>query len=852
MKASDFICKVSGERIPLDLGNGIKLEVQDGSDHSVRYRCVASGAGDIYYEINRYRQDVYVAIQDDRGHIDRGSALRRKMKEIADKHGEILGTEGRLDRGRYAIRHKSRGKPTKIHCYRRFDDIMQDIEDVMRDLYELYDPLFKIVLPAMEKSEGEGVAAIDAFVVPSVLTSREMILHLRQQAIPFGMSNDKSLDVLSMEGGWNDGNDEYVQYGTMHFDGNVHYEICRGYRNALTVELHDERSVSDADLLRLHIHALQKRLCRDLVYDNDWCEFGIAVRCSDTIICCREPSAILHDLEGKMRKLHDTFDVLLCEAERVGIDNLTPLEEGCMALPEMRDPEPVTYTHEVVDPKSDDIDKQSLFWVPTISELFGRQAIPLPDGRRMIPGQYIIPEYQRKYAWTSRQVSQLCRDLLRHAKQFEKRQTPPSYHLGTIILQSDEKSDAFYVVDGQQRLRTISRLLGRKFFQKETARLPIDCKFSPKDELTIYGALTEFSKEDRKRILDTLLNATVVCISVKDVSEAFQLFSTQNGRGKPLSAPNLLKAYHLHELERSKMFLEGHDDDVKKVREELACVYDKKWEASNAAYTDHDGKLLAQVLGEHLYRIRRWCRGEFPKIPFSGKQVDEFKGITLQEDASQDIGEQSVPLQNLSVLRKLFGRAQVADPTSKIEARSSGDGLNAFVAIDQPIVNGEDFFDYALTYAGAYKNLFTAAGSEIAGLTDFRKFYETHCLYDGFTRRGDGYARHVFESLCLFCYDRFGERGLTECQNELYRCAYFERATKSRCYYVTCGSAYAVGAVRCMLASATIVALKDRLHELCREMKENFRDELNCGNVLSGLKVVRKVFNTFEDENDVR
>lgn len=40
-------------------------------------------------------------------------------------------------------------------------------------------------------------------------------------------------------------------------------------------------------------------------------------------------------------------------------------------------------------------------------------------------------------------------------------------------------------------------------------------------------------------------------IVVKDRSEAFQMFDSQNGRGKELEAYNLLKAYHIRAMEQN-------------------------------------------------------------------------------------------------------------------------------------------------------------------------------------------------------------------------------------------------------------------------------------------------------------
>ena len=450
-------------------------------------------------------------------------------------------------------------------------------------------------------------------------------------------------------------------------------------------------------------------------------------------------------------------------------------------------------------------------WVTSIEALFDRKEIVLSDGRMMRPGNYIIPPYQRKYTWSYDNVSQLCRDLLRSADEGKE-----SYHLGTIILhhQPGEQGDSFYVVDGQQRLTTISYLINSEIFTGDTAPR----KIRSSDVMNILGALEEY-QGDKERILKQLKHSTLVIIAVSEIDEAFQLFSTQNGRGRPLTPANLLKAYHLHELVK--------DEDGEKSAKEI----DRNWEADNAEKI-RDGRLLSQVLSEHLYRLRCWSRGEFPKEQFSNAQIKEFKGITF--NAGNDVG---VPAQNIMKLRRQ------AVENSDYYLRSTNDEMNPLSMIDQPIVNGADFFDYMKSYAEAYRVMFGT--KNIAEMQEFRNFYAKNCTYKLSGRRGDTYARHIFESLSLFCYDRFGIKGLCACARYLYRCAYYERAVKSRCYYSTCGAEFAIRAVRAMTASMTLSDVKDRLHALNGAVLELYRKEKKIFSgkpVPDGIAQVRSVF----------
>jgi hypothetical protein len=64
-----------------------------------------------------------------------------------------------------------------------------------------------------------------------------------------------------------------------------------------------------------------------------------------------------------------------------------------------------------------------------------------------------IPPYQRDYAWTTTNVDDLFDDIL------EAMEMGGSHYLGTFILSAGAAKDRFKVVDGQQRLTTLTMLL---------------------------------------------------------------------------------------------------------------------------------------------------------------------------------------------------------------------------------------------------------------------------------------------------------------------------------------------------------------------------------------------------------
>ena len=65
-----------------------------------------------------------------------------------------------------------------------------------------------------------------------------------------------------------------------------------------------------------------------------------------------------------------------------------------------------------------------------------------------------IPKYQRGYSWEKENIRDLFDDI------DEAIESNTSHYLGTIVLSKNEKdNELFYIVDGQQRVTTISMII---------------------------------------------------------------------------------------------------------------------------------------------------------------------------------------------------------------------------------------------------------------------------------------------------------------------------------------------------------------------------------------------------------
>ena len=205
-------------------------------------------------------------------------------------------------------------------------------------------------------------------------------------------------------------------------------------------------------------------------------------------------------------------------------------------------------------------------------------------------GNLSIPDYQRIYCWEEKNVLKLLDDI----KDFSNKK----YHLGSIILHKREKNQ-YDVVDGQQRLITLSLLLlhidNRFDFSLSKA------KFTSKeaqDYLSYNKWLIqnyyEINKLEEKvnQILKNL-QFSVLIIEDESIDLAYTFFSNQNSRGKSLTDYDLLKAHHL------RFIL------IPEQANHMAERWDNLILSSDNDSTDKD---LARTFGIYLFRLRKWMR----------------------------------------------------------------------------------------------------------------------------------------------------------------------------------------------------------------------------------------------------
>ena len=212
--------------------------------------------------------------------------------------------------------------------------------------------------------------------------------------------------------------------------------------------------------------------------------------------------------------------------------------------------------------------------------------------------RFEIPEYQRPYAWTTEQTGELLDDLLYALGQAENVRDAAPYFLGSIVIIKNGLQPQAQIVDGQQRITTLTILLCvlRELASEESDRSDTHCYiYAPGREsagipghyrLTVRARDREFFEnniqqmerlsslltrppanlpdsqrrmfENARHLFNTLAGheeklrkiltqflaqrCYLVVVSASDQNSAYRIFSVLNDRGLDLSPTDILKA----------------------------------------------------------------------------------------------------------------------------------------------------------------------------------------------------------------------------------------------------------------------------------------------------------------------
>jgi len=336
-----------------------------------------------------------------------------------------------------------------------------------------------------------------------------------------------------------------------------------------------------------------------------------------------------------------------------------------------------------------------------------------------------IPVYQRPYKWTNKNVNQLIDDIILHTEK-------TAYSLGTLVIHQhfDTKKGKIIldIVDGQQRILTLTLIAiaienhlkdDRLIEYKHKIDFSFTNNISKANIQNNYKAIKRRVEEefDEKTVSFFYNNCKLVQIILFDnVSEAFQFFDSQNTRGKELEPHDLLKAFHLREMNNSST-----EEEKKKIVE--------RWEAM-------DIKKLSKLFAHYLFRIRNWSKGYSARY-FTKNDINVFKGI------NPDIKE-------YYPFAKIF----------RIAHDYIGNRLDYPFQLDQTIINGKRFFEMIAYYDKM--------------IEDIKNDDKLNIIkeYKGSYRTGDKYIRNLFYCGLIYYVDKFGNKDLSKAIDKIFIWAY--------------------------------------------------------------------------------
>ena len=326
---------------------------------------------------------------------------------------------------------------------------------------------------------------------------------------------------------------------------------------------------------------------------------------------------------------------------------------------------------------------------------------------------FLIPDYQRPYAWNEEQCQTLWDDIFmfaipdNNAEKFDDRKD--EYFLGAIVTYKNEKEQS-EIIDGQQRLTTLLLLL-RAFYDRfanmqdpnsKSTRARIEsCIWktnafgeAQKDELKIDSEVaTDDDKEEFLELLRTgnikhgsanryvknylffekkiaefldefpgyfahlpariLGNCILLPIEADSQDTALRIFSTLNDRGLPLSDADIFKA----------QFYKYYGNQNKK--DEFIEQWKELEKISNEIFTPITGTPMDELFTRYMYFLRAkegvkssttealrkfYERNKYRYL----NQEDTLPNLKMLADFWKDVNEQNSARFQPSVLKKLY------------------------------------------------------------------------------------------------------------------------------------------------------------------------------------------------------
>lgn len=171
--------------------------------------------------------------------------------------------------------------------------------------------------------------------------------------------------------------------------------------------------------------------------------------------------------------------------------------------------------------------------------------------------KYLIPIYQRNYAWGKDEIEALLEDI---------KGSKEGYFIGSLVVR--EKGEFFEVIDGQQRLTTLFLILkhlgvnitgGLQFEARQKSNETLSKIHKDDDNLVDlpsaeiangFKFIKEYLEKNKDFNKSKILNAQILRVPVPDDTDLNHFFEIMNTRGEQLEVHQIVKANILKALDK--------------------------------------------------------------------------------------------------------------------------------------------------------------------------------------------------------------------------------------------------------------------------------------------------------------
>lgn len=254
--------------------------------------------------------------------------------------------------------------------------------------------------------------------------------------------------------------------------------------------------------------------------------------------------------------------------------------------------------------------------------------------------EYIVPIYQRNYAWKAKQIEQLIEDI---------NSAKDNYYLGTLIVNQKEQS-VYEVIDGQQRLTTLYLLKlyllnnsnkevhiynktplqfeAREKYHNTLLNLKkgnrIDEEFGATELYDGYFDIKKYFKNnsnkiDETKFIEKLKKVFIVRVQVPKDIDLNHYFEIMNTRGEQLE---------LHQIVKAKILAQLDDNKDKRV---AAYIWDSCANMDSYVQMSFDKATRNKLFSDNWSKLKENIKDWETLKEYFSYQISEEKNPTLRE-----------------------------------------------------------------------------------------------------------------------------------------------------------------------------------------------------------------------------